>query len=553
MAISFTNLGQSSAPDFTSTTNATSYASASWTPPSSGLLLVAVYNRVSSGTAAVPSVSGNGVTWTQVATVLSSNSRHRLSLFAAGATGSSAGATTFSFGTQSQTACSAAFCYASGVDLSGGVAAAFVQAPTASGGNATSVSVALAAAAAAENRPFAAFAHSTSEDTTPRTGWTELDDLLTGFKSLETQARVDAFETTASASWATASQALGIAVELKAAAVAPVHEGEATLVGVGVLPADGSLQASGEASLQGVGVAGAEGSRQLLAEASLQGVGLLEAEGSVTAVVHEGEATLVGVAVLPADGSLQAAGQASFIGVGVATAEGSGQLLGQAGLQGVGVLTAEGSGQLLGEATLVGVAVATAEGSVTAFGQASLVGVGVLTADGAASFGAQAVLEAVAALAVEGRLALLGEAAVFNSRRHTATAIALVESEVLGINANAFVDFVRHHPEVALRLLESFSHQLQRAQERMEDIAFLDVPARVAKRLIELALEFGEKTAQGYLITLRLTQSELAALVGASRESVNKALRLFAEKGLLRSERRGLLITDLAALQRRIY
>ncbi len=87
----------------------------------------------------------------------------------------------------------------------------------------------------------------------------------------------------------------------------------------------------------------------------------------------------------------------------------------------------------------------------------------------------------------------------------------------------------------------------------MEDIAFLDVPARVAKRLIELALEFGEKTAQGYLITLRLTQSELAALVGASRESVNKALRLFAEKGLLRSERRGLLITDLAALQRRIY
>lgn len=149
--------------------------------------------------------------------------------------------------------------------------------------------------------------------------------------------------------------------------------------------------------------------------------------------------------------------------------------------------------------------------------------------------------------------ALLGEAAVFNSRRHTATAIALVESEVIGINANAFVDFVRHHPEVALRLLESFSHQLQRAQERMEDIAFLDVPARVAKRLIELALEFGEKTAQGYLITLRLTQSELAALVGASRESVNKALRLFAEKGLLRSERRGLLITDLAALQRRIY
>ena len=428
MAITFTNLGASSAPDFTATTAATSYASASWTPPSSGLLLVAVYNRVNSGTAAVPSVSGNGVTWTQVATRLSGNSRHRLSLFAAGATGSSAGQTTFSFGTQTQAVCSAAFCYASGVDLSGGVAAAFVQARTATA-SATSLSVTLAAAAAAENRPFAAFAHSTSEDTTPRTGWTELDDLLTGFKSLETQARVDAFETTASASWATASQALGIAVELKAAAAAPVHEGEATLVGVGVLPADGSLQASGEASLQGVGVAGAEGSRQLLGEASLQGVGVLEAEGSVTAVVHEGEATLVGVAVLPADGSLQAAGQASFIGVGVATAEGSGQLLGQAGLQGVGVLTAEGSGQLLGEATLVGVAVATAEGSVTAFGQASLVGVGVLTADGAASFGAQAVLEAVAALAVEGRLALLGQAHLQGVAVSTATAGQVKEGE----------------------------------------------------------------------------------------------------------------------------
>lgn len=221
MAITFTNLGATANPDINSSTDATSYATASWTPPTSGLIIVYVVGARTAGPT-TPTMSGNGLTWVQIGSTLSMQVGERaLSLFGANASGSSTGATTIDFGGVTQLGCLASFFHAGGVDLSGGVAAAFVQTVTNTANSGTTGSITLAPADGADNRPIVGFYHSTSEASTPRTNWSELDDIqgTSPSRALETQYREDAFETTASATWATSSFRGGIAAELKAASV----------------------------------------------------------------------------------------------------------------------------------------------------------------------------------------------------------------------------------------------------------------------------------------------------------------------------------------------
>src|SRR6266581_4495277 len=148
-AISFVNDGSSATPDFWSTSNSISFATGSWTPPASGLLIVLVGNEVGSGTPNQPTASGNGISWTAIKTI--NVGLNRLTLFGANSSGSSNGITTVDFSGQSQTGCEASFFHATDVDLSGGVAAAFVQSPTGSG-TATSGSITLASPGSSVNR-----------------------------------------------------------------------------------------------------------------------------------------------------------------------------------------------------------------------------------------------------------------------------------------------------------------------------------------------------------------------------------------------------------------
>ena len=87
----------------------------------------------------------------------------------------------------------------------------------------------------------------------------------------------------------------------------------------------------------------------------------------------------------------------------------------------------------------------------------------------------------------------------------------------------------------------------------MADLTFSDVPGRVAKALLELGGKFGETSdeTEGMTVTHDLTQEELAQLVGASRETVNKALADFAARGWIRLESRSVVILDPERLERR--
>jgi hypothetical protein len=215
--IAFLNMGASAAPDFNAG-NVTTHVTASHTPPTKGIILLGVTSRHAAGPI-VPTVTGNGITWTQIATIAGINSIFRMTLFAADANGSTAGATTISWAAQGQQVnVMGTFSYATGVSLGAGVAGAIVQSPTNfSSVNVNGLSVNLAAAGHANNRPWAFIFRNQNEAVTHRTAWDVLDTLTSAsFRGLHSVYRDDAFDTAASGSWLTGSACGIIAVELKA-------------------------------------------------------------------------------------------------------------------------------------------------------------------------------------------------------------------------------------------------------------------------------------------------------------------------------------------------
>src|SRR5699024_7006581 len=90
------------------------------------------------------------------------------------------------------------------------------------------------------------------------------------------------------------------------------------------------------------------------------------------------------------------------------------------------------------------------------------------------------------------------------------------------------------HPAVARAMLNQLAGRLRRTNEVVGDLVFSDVPGRVSKAFLDLATRFGRRADDGIHVNHDLTQEELAQLVGASRETVNKALADFAARGGLR-------------------
>ncbi len=103
-------------------------------------------------------------------------------------------------------------------------------------------------------------------------------------------------------------------------------------------------------------------------------------------------------------------------------------------------------------------------------------------------------------------------------------------------------------PAVARGLLAQLAGRLRKANDVVADLVFSDVPGRVAKALLDLADRFGRTADDGVHVHHDLTQEELAQLVGASRETVNKALADFASRGWLRLEPRSVVIMDVERL-----
>ena len=154
-------------------------------------------------------------------------------------------------------------------------------------------------------------------------------------------------------------------------------------------------------------------------------------------------------------------------------------------------------------------------------------------------------------LAVMGPGEMFGELSLFDPGPRTASAVAITDSTLRALSNAHLQPWLTDHPEVAAQLLAALARRLRRTNEAMADLVFSDVPGRVAKALLDLAKKFGVEAEDGLRVTHDLTQEELAQLVGASRETVNKALADFASRGFLRLEGRGVVILDLERLRRR--
>jgi len=141
----------------------------------------------------------------------------------------------------------------------------------------------------------------------------------------------------------------------------------------------------------------------------------------------------------------------------------------------------------------------------------------------------------------------IGEFAVLDGLPRSATAIATAPSSAVSVSRDDFRAWLAERPTAAFALLEELSLRLRRANQGLADQLFLGLSQRLARRLVMLAATQGVPATSGGS-RIRITQAELASMLGVTRESVNKELQAFAARGWLRTSRGAVTVLDSSAL-----
>jgi CRP-like cAMP-binding protein len=136
---------------------------------------------------------------------------------------------------------------------------------------------------------------------------------------------------------------------------------------------------------------------------------------------------------------------------------------------------------------------------------------------------------------------IFGEIALLDGHPRTADATAMSDCQLMIIERRDFVPFLRSQPDVTLKFIEILCARLRRTSEQVQDVAFLDLPTRLAKTLIRLT---GEMDTPGPRRKVTITQRELSQMIGMSRESTNKQLRAWAKRKWIELERGGLTVVQ---------
>jgi CRP/FNR family transcriptional regulator, cyclic AMP receptor protein len=154
-------------------------------------------------------------------------------------------------------------------------------------------------------------------------------------------------------------------------------------------------------------------------------------------------------------------------------------------------------------------------------------------------------------LSVLGPGQMFGELSLFDPGPRSSTVTAVTDAELLALGQDQLLNWLTGRPEVARGLLLQLASRLRGLNDQVADLVFSDVPGRVAKALLDLARRFGKPSDGSVHVHHDLTQEELAQLVGASRETVNKALADFVHRGWIRLEQRAVVILDVDRLTNR--
>ncbi|GAA1407935.1 Crp/Fnr family transcriptional regulator [Kitasatospora putterlickiae] len=155
-----------------------------------------------------------------------------------------------------------------------------------------------------------------------------------------------------------------------------------------------------------------------------------------------------------------------------------------------------------------------------------------------------------ALLALRGPGDIIGESAALSGRPRAATVTALEQVEATVVDRTTFTAYLKRAPMVSMQLLALSTDRLRAADHHRLKFAALSVSERLSDLLLELARTHGRRTEEGIVISVPLSQQELAGSVGASREAVARLLKSLRDRGIVVTSRRSLVIARPDLLRR---
>jgi len=132
---------------------------------------------------------------------------------------------------------------------------------------------------------------------------------------------------------------------------------------------------------------------------------------------------------------------------------------------------------------------------------------------------------------------MFGEISIFDNLERTATVTSVEPTQLLILEQQHLIPFIKQNSEVAIKLLRAMALRLRYTDQLFEDAMFKQLPGRLAKKILSLASHFGQDTIDGVRISVKLSQNDIGKMSGASRESVNKQMRVWEEEGLIRFDK----------------
>ncbi len=158
--------------------------------------------------------------------------------------------------------------------------------------------------------------------------------------------------------------------------------------------------------------------------------------------------------------------------------------------------------------------------------------------------------EESAIIATLGRGDFFGELALLDGAPHSATAVAVEPTETAVLRRETFEGLIDTQPGLRNALFAGLVAELRRLTGHVEELHFLDLPGRLASRLVHVAREQQPAARGEVILSWPYTQSDLAAMIGGTRQTVNRLLNDFVAQGLIRYEKEQLIIPDLDRLAR---
>ncbi len=152
-------------------------------------------------------------------------------------------------------------------------------------------------------------------------------------------------------------------------------------------------------------------------------------------------------------------------------------------------------------------------------------------------------------LAVQRTGDLFGEMSLLDDQRRSASATTLEDTEMVSLSRQDFQDVLARHPDACRAILDVLVKRLRQTNQSIQDAYLLDVPGRLARRLLILAREHGIPTDEGVEIGLRVSQQDLASMIGASRVAVNKQLQNWRQAGIVDVRRQRVTVLKPEALE----